>query len=509
MFHKNNHISISILLLFVLALTSFAQIDSEVNSGRANQKFSDGRALEDRAELERAYEAYREAFELDPTHYRSVYRAGRILHRLGRMPDAIAAMQTALDIAPDFYPAHNTMGLLLADTGFLNAAVEAYRKGVDAAPDMAAAWRNYSRALAETGDIQQAATSYERAVELDPTHESSIVALGVLQGRLGQRETAVATLQKAFDINPGNMNAVDAMAWVVDQDRALLDNIPDNLRPSGDSDAAVIPLAGGSYTTSGLYRPPTMLLDSPVKLRDQGVRLVHQGHYALGMQVLEQARRYGEQDPILFSELGYAHFQLGRYEGAAWAYGMAAEQSVEPVGWHRLNQALALREAGDLPGSEKAVKRAIDLDPGLAHAHYLYGLILLEQKKVARAGRSFRNAAKLDPRNVSVHLALAATMATRGQEKDAIKTYRNALRVSPGDQEALYHLAALLEQEGKKSEALDAYEALALATANDPEFESWNVLANQKVKELAYAISQESVDVAESSMWDRLKFWTD
>jgi len=489
----------------VLMGVAYAHIDAGEASGRANQLFAEARALETEGELERAYIDYRDAFELDPTHFRAVYRAGRILHHLGRLPDAIAAMQTTLTIAPDFYPAHNTLGLLLTDTGFLNAAVEAYRKGIDAAPDMAPAWRNYARALAETGSFQEASIAYERAVELDPMHESSIIALGVLQGRLGQREDAVASLQKALEINPHNLAAVEALAWVVNQDAALLDVVPENLVPMGD--AAIIPLEGGSYTTSGLYRPPSMLLDSPVRLRDQGVRLVHQGHYRLGMQALEQARRYGEHDPILFSELGFAHFQLGLYEGAAWAYGMAAEESNEPAGWHRLNQSIALREAGDLPGSEIAVERAIEIDPGFAHAYYLQGLIQLEQKDVVTASRSFREAAKLDPQNVSVHLALAATLATNKQVDDAIKTYRNALRVDSGNPEALYQLAALLVQEGKISEALEAYEALELATANDPDYEAWHALANQKVQELAYAISQESLDVAESSIWDRLKFW--
>ncbi|HEX04206.1 MAG TPA: tetratricopeptide repeat protein, partial [Bacteroidetes bacterium] len=120
----------------------------------------------------------------------------------------------------------------------------------------------------------------------------------------------------------------------------------------------------------------------------------------------------------------------------------------------------------------------------------------------------FRKAVKLDPNNVSVHLALAATLVTRGQEEDAIRTYRNALRVDTGNPEALYQLAPLLEQTSEIKEALDAWEALALSTANDPGYAAWNALANQKVKELSYVISQEEATVADSGGWSRLKFWT-
>ncbi|MCB2211089.1 tetratricopeptide repeat protein [bacterium] len=508
-FYKHLLLMLCVVTLGISAVS--AQTLPILDTGRANQYFADGRSFEEQGELEQAYAAYREAYELDGEHYRALYRAGRLLQQFGRQANAISAMHQVVAIAPDFYPAWNLLGILFTDTGYAEGAVNAYKHGTDVAPDMASAWRNYARALAETGNLQQAVTAYQRAVDLEPTHGASLVALGVLYGRLGQRGAAAEALEAALELDAVNADAKKALAWVNGELTGTVADSAENAAGSETGAAGTSPKIffqeGGSFTKSGLYKPPSLTLESPVKLRDRGIRLIHEGHYRLGVEALEQARRYGEQDPVLFTELGYANYQLEDYEKAAWAYGMAAEQAVEPEGWYRLNQALALREAGDLPGAEKAVKRAIDLDSGLAHAHYLLGMLRLEQNDLTKAIRSFRSAVKLDPQNISVHLALGAAQITRHEEKDAIRTYRQALRVHPGQPEALFKLAPLLEKQGESTEAYDAYEALALATANQPEYAAWHELATEKVKELAWAASAEDPEVSGSDTPRKLPYW--
>lgn len=475
-----------VVAIIVLASAATAQAPAErdtaaaetalTNATRAGelaaQRFAEARALEQRGELKRAYGKYREAFALDAGRFRAVYRAGRLLHEFGKLDNALAAMRRAVAIEPEFYPAHNALGLYLVEVGELDAAVEAFQRAAEVAPDLPAAWRNLARALAETGALEGAVRAYERALETDPGHEPTLAALTDLNARLSERAPQTA----APDTTGAGADTVAA----------------------ADEPAPVIfqHFRAGSFTESGLYRPAPLAMKSPLKLRRRGIELVHDGNYRAGIDTLQQAIRYGGGSPELFSELGYARFQLGEYEAAAWAYGRAAETSPQPKPWHRLNQAIALREAGDLPGAEKALKRALALDPALGHAHYLLGLVLLELDRLTAATRAFRGAVRLEPGNLSAQLALAATVAAHGREEDAIETYRLALLVQPGEPEALYQLTGLLERNGRPAQALAACEALAITTEDDPRLAAWNEYAQEKMRELAHAASLVEPDLA-------------
>jgi tetratricopeptide (TPR) repeat protein len=140
-------------------------------------------------------------------------------------------------------------------------------------------------------------------------------------------------------------------------------------------------------------------------------------------------------------------------------------------GWYALGSMLG--QTGDFQGAESALRRAIELKPNLAKAHYSLALTLIgnPQGKMDWAGAitECREALKYRPEYPQALNLLGAGLAATGQADEAIQVLQHAIQLLPDSTEAHFTLGTVLESRARLDEALTEYQAAIAAKGSHPE----------------------------------------
>ena len=138
-----------------------------------------------------------------------------------------------------------------------------------------------------------------------------------------------------------------------------------------------------------------------------------------------------------------------------------------------VNRGVELAKSGDNAGAMTLYRRALELEPDDAIAHYDLGLALERSGDLDAAIESFRRALELE-KNDAHESALAGCLVNRGVEHDkagrhqpALADYDAAIALRPESWRAHYNRGITLEQLGKRDEARAAYEKAHAAEANE------------------------------------------
>jgi tetratricopeptide (TPR) repeat protein len=126
-----------------------------------------------------------------------------------------------------------------------------------------------------------------------------------------------------------------------------------------------------------------------------------------------------------------------------------------------------LPSLGDLPGAEKALRQALELDPKGLQAHYYLGRVLwaeAEQKRKAGVEKEatalleesveqFRLTIELKADYGLAHLSKGIALKDLHRNREAAESLREAIIIMPELPDSYLHLAELLAAEGKTQEA--------------------------------------------------------
>jgi tetratricopeptide (TPR) repeat protein len=141
------------------------------------------------------------------------------------------------------------------------------------------------------------------------------------------------------------------------------------------------------------------------------------------------------------------------------------------LGWYELGSVLG--QSGDFRGAETAFRRAIDLEPGLARAHFGLALALIanpqENQDWQGAILECRAALKYQPGYVEALNLLGAGLSASGQTAEAVQVLRRAIDLAPTLAEAHFNLALALERGDRLEEAANEYHAAITARPEYPE----------------------------------------
>ena len=100
----------------------------------------------------------------------------------------------------------------------------------------------------------------------------------------------------------------------------------------------------------------------------------------------------------------------------------------------RLNDdGIALWHRGDLAGAERALRAAIDAEPGFAPAFGNLGMVVWEQRRLDEGYALLTRAVELDPRHLNARLNLANVLAMAGRSEESVAHYREVLRAEISD----------------------------------------------------------------------------
>lgn len=121
------------------------------------------------------------------------------------------------------------------------------------------------------------------------------------------------------------------------------------------------------------------------------------------------------------------------------------------------NEGLAMVERGDFVDAAREFRRAIELDPGFADAHFNLGVTYQRMKAFEKALESYRLAADIEPDNADYQNATGSAYFHLGRYDRAVSAFRKALAANPTHLRAQFSLAAALEKKGDLEEARAAW----------------------------------------------------
>ena len=122
--------------------------------------------------------------------------------------------------------------------------------------------------------------------------------------------------------------------------------------------------------------------------------------------------------------------------------------------------AVALQRQGRLDAAERAVERALAVDPDAAAAWLQQASLLSRRGDAAGTEEALRRAVAAGPDYLQARLALGALLARRGELPGAVEQLQHARWVAPDDPRALTELGGALLALGRTEEARGVYEQL-------------------------------------------------
>jgi glycosyltransferase involved in cell wall biosynthesis len=106
-------------------------------------------------------------------------------------------------------------------------------------------------------------------------------------------------------------------------------------------------------------------------------------------------------------------------------------------------------ENGRLASAEKRLRQAIGIDPKSADAWALLGVALVEDGRLGEGKRALQKALRLRPTHLLAHNSLGVLYEDQGMRAEAREAYQTALKLHPRFKPARANLARLLRADGK------------------------------------------------------------
>jgi tetratricopeptide (TPR) repeat protein/serine/threonine protein kinase len=433
-----------------------------------------GLALSKQGKADEAIAEYRKAIDIDPKDALAHNNLGFALSDQNKLDEAIACYRRAIALDPKDALAHNNLGFALYKQWKLDEAIACYRRAIALDPKDALAHNNLGNALCDRGELDEAIACYKKAIDLEPKTAASHCELGNALGKQGKGDEAIACYKKAIELDPklaiahfhlGNIlcyqrkldEAIACYKKAIQLDPKLTVSV------SGRADLLANPWDPKRRDPAGALR----IAQAVVELRPKeaaGWRSLAWARYrnrdwkgtVAAMTRVEELGSNGYS--IEWFVLAMAHWQLGdKGEARRW-YDKAAAwmdknqpKSALSYAWYRVEAEelmnIGLSDAAsclwrgiflrdyrrDYDGAIAAFRKASDLDPSLADAHFQLGVTFQRQGKLDQAVAAWKKTVELDPMDRVAHSQLAVTLHTQGKLEEAIACYRKAIELEPRD----------------------------------------------------------------------------
>lgn len=369
------------------------------------------------------------ALALDPFNAANHYHVGVVLDELGRAADAVDAYERADAIHPDHPDVLNRLALDLHALGQTPRALELFARIERFAPSYEPAYCNHVALLVELGRHAEAEEVFYLA-RLDTEHcprcSFSIATSMAAQGRHDQ---AVRCFRRAMDL-PGasaevNRRLAESLLALGDRDAARV-----HLRQSLGTDpnhSPTLSLMIGLLIDANALVDAQKWLDRLSRLSgDQASTLLLAGRLALAQYRFETAQRALERAVQIDPTIGRAHQLLAD---------IYRRQGRPELARQQLHAELLLGPHDDAQLGE------------LARA-------LLDAGDLAAAAGCYRRLLERQPRRASAWVNLGVCECERGDFAAGIAAFRTAREIEPRSVPAHHNLALALSDRGDWAAAM-------------------------------------------------------
>jgi Flp pilus assembly protein TadD len=433
------------------------------------------------SQSEAAVSPLENAIRLNPKNLDSRLILAAVLSRLGRKGEAQAQWGAALQIDPTSKVAMDGLSKSLLSDGNYESVIGL----LSAAPRDEALALDLAVAYTKSGKLDDAATVLKEARATNP--DSLDLANGLITVYVNQNrfEQAAQLAEEMSKKHPDSLEAVAVYLRVL-----ILSDDDAKARPLGQKLLAKAPHAFDTLYLNGVlkrkegdYPAARTLLEKALKLKP----LHSNCHYNLGVVLeklndnsgaekeLKQAIDLGATEPEIRFEYVTVLRNLGRLQDAqaqlkiyqqqiqaranrtvAATKSAQAEQELSKGNAQKavelfrdavdvlprdamLNYklALALDRVGDTDGERAALKKAVEIDPGMAVAQNQLGYLASVSGDLASAEKYFRLAIHAAPGYTQAWISLAATLGMESRFPEAQEAVGIALRLDPKNESAL------------------------------------------------------------------------
>jgi serine/threonine protein kinase/tetratricopeptide (TPR) repeat protein len=171
-----------------------------------------------------------------------------------------------------------------------------------------------------------------------------------------------------------------------------------------------------------------------------------------------------EKDPdyaLAHAGLASAYFSLGEYgnrremrDEARAAVNKALSLDPNLSEGHRVKSEILLMTDWDWAGAERAIRHALDLNPGNIDAHLEYASTLNQQGRHDEAIREMESAREFDPVSTYILLLFVQILRNARRYDEAEVLARKAIEMEPSSVRGRRHLALVYNAQGKFSESI-------------------------------------------------------
>ena len=123
----------------------------------------------------------------------------------------------------------------------------------------------------------------------------------------------------------------------------------------------------------------------------------------------------------------------------------------------RLNQAVALHQAGKLPKAEQLYQQVLADNPRNSDALHLLGVIAYQVGKHEISVNLITNAIEIDSQQVEAYNNLGIVFKEQGKLEKSVQAHHKAIEIQPDHAEAHYNLGDTYQKQGKLEESIQAY----------------------------------------------------
>lgn len=382
-----------------IALPAFAAHSSAApllqDSPAVSRVLSQAQSAEDRGDVIDALRNYNAALQVDPDNTGAIFNVGRLKAKCRDFQGAIAAFRKAIQVVPTFAEAHYNLGLaLIAASG--------------STPDWASAMPEFATALKLRRDYPEA---------------SNMVGVGEME--MGKASDALPVFQSALALNSNSAQ--------------LHYNYGRALESTGKMQEAA-----AEYASALRIRK-----DYPEAHSALGHIQVENGDFSSAVVEFRAALKSTPDMDRAHYGLARALTGLGQTREARIEFQQAdaliQHQSDVVLSSHLSNEGLDLAKKGDLANSILTIRRAIELDPVNAIAHYNLGLLLADAGDLSGGLLELRKSISLMPMQLSSYVTMAQMQLKRNDRTSALATLQKAALVDPNDQFVRSELATLHE----------------------------------------------------------------
>ena len=359
------------------------------------------------------------------------------------------AFEKALGLKKDEVTAHTYLGIIADRAGDLKEAERHFAAAVKAEPNRASVRNNYGAILLRTGRSALAAVEFEKSLKLDPDQPNALVNLAQIRfagGTPDDWRASAELFKRALTIKPDVeiARALTAISLRLKDYPAVQTYYRSYATALGGESGtpAHAPAAraelGAALYEAGLLPEAEAELNAAVTLNpadtDSVVRLARvylaRKDIPAAGRTLEASVARGNDPAPVYALLADVYEQSGHVENAIPAMRLAIQRDPQSEKY-RFAYAVLLTDSNAPAAAVIRLEEALQSFPSSSRLWFALGFANFKLDKNEEAERALRKAIELDPKFAPAFAYLGLIRARTGAYGEAISLYESALRADP------------------------------------------------------------------------------